>query len=117
MDPLTAMLPTTPAEPPNGSYKFQVMEFTGNKQLLAMYGNGYGASVVQGPYSYGGSAGLYELAVLHGDDPDTAPLCYATEITDDVIGHLTQEEVVALLHRISKLTPNLACRHKHPLSR
>lgn len=61
--------------------------------------NGYGASVVRNAHSYGASAGLYELAVI-GQDGD---LDYDTVITDDVLGHLSVDDVNALLARISAL--------------
>ena len=61
--------------------------------------NGYGASIVRGPHTYGGPAGLWELAVLKGDD-----LTYDTPITTDVEGHLTEGDVEGLLTRIEALT-------------
>lgn len=60
--------------------------------------NGYGASIIQGDFSYGGSQGLFELAVLKNGE-----ITYETEITDDVIGYLTPEEVTVLLQRIESL--------------
>jgi hypothetical protein len=48
----------------------------------ARFDNGRGASVVKSPMSYGGDAGLYELAVLDA----TGKLDYTTPITADVIG-------------------------------
>lgn len=62
------------------------------------FANGYGASVIKSQYSYGGKNGLWELAVLdHGD------LCYDTVITNDVLGHLTWEQVETALEKIKKL--------------
>ena len=61
--------------------------------------NGYGASVVSHDGSYGGKQGLYEIAVLDS----TGDLCYSTPITDDVIGHATEEKVLDTLHRIRML--------------
>lgn len=65
-----------------------------------MFDNGYGISVVQGEYTYGGKLGLYEIAVLdkYGD------ICYTSEITNDVIGHLTELEVSDYMIKIQKLT-------------
>lgn len=64
-----------------------------------MFDNGYGISVVQGEHTYGGKLGLYEIAVLdkYGD------LCYTSEITNDVIGHLTELEVSDYMIKIQKL--------------
>ena len=60
--------------------------------------NGYGASVVRHPYSYGGDKGLYEVAVLKDDN-----ICYDTPLTSDVIGHCTLEKVADILIKIKNL--------------
>jgi hypothetical protein len=65
-----------------------------------MFNNGYGASVVSHSFSYGGNSGLFELAVLDKN----GELTYDTSITNDVIGHLTQEEVYVLLGKIKNLS-------------
>ena len=46
--------------------------------------------------------GLYELAVLKGT-PGKDALCYTTPITDDVVGHITPDEVTELLGKIEAL--------------
>ena len=61
--------------------------------------NGYGASIVRGLYSYGGSEGLWELGVLGPE----GRLTYATPITNDVLGWLTDEMVTDVLQRIADL--------------
>ena len=71
-------------------------------QKLYRFANGFGASVIRTKYSYGGEQGLWELAVTHYDG-DTHSLCYDTEITDDVIGNLTEADVDTLLQRIENL--------------
>ena len=63
------------------------------------FDNGYGVSVVKGPYTYGGSNGLYELAVLNSE----GEISYNTDITDDVIGHRTENEVSEVLEKIQSL--------------
>jgi hypothetical protein len=60
--------------------------------------NGYGASVVNTPYTYGGDKGLYELAVIKDDE-----LCYDTPITNDVIGYLRPEDVTDVMEKIQQL--------------
>lgn len=75
-----------------------VTDKSGGKQWVWKFANGYGASVIQNQYSYGGSAGQFELAVLHNGD-----LTYDTPITDDVIGHLDWSEVEELVDRIEAL--------------
>jgi hypothetical protein len=61
--------------------------------------NGYGASVVCTPYTYGGDKGLYELAVLDSE----GSLTYATSVTDDVIGYLRPEDVTDVMEKIQQL--------------
>lgn len=61
--------------------------------------NGYGASVVMGPYTYGGKEGLYELDVLDSN----GDLTYETPITDDVIGYLNEDDVTEVLKQIQEL--------------
>lgn len=70
-------------------------------QAKEFFPNGYGVSVVQFPGSYGAENGLYELAVLTSD----GKLTYATPITEDVEGHLTEDAVMALVLRVRAL-PN-----------
>jgi len=77
----------------------------GGVQKLFRFPNGYGASVVQFPYSYGGDSGLWELAVIRysGEDTDAFSLTYDTPITDDVLGHLSEQDVDALLDQVAAL--------------
>ncbi len=84
--------------------KFNDLEFKqdiqrGLNAARVMFDNGYGASVVVGPYTYGGEDGLYELAVLGSD----GKLTYDTPVTDDVEGYLTENEVTKLMEQIQKL--------------
>lgn len=62
------------------------------------FANGYEASVVQGPHTYGGSSGLWEVAVC-----TSSGLCYDTPITDDVIGWCDDAKVAELLMKIAAL--------------
>lgn len=63
-----------------------------------MFDNGYGVSVIRFQGSYGWDSGLYELAVLYGDE-----ICYSTDITDDVIGYLTPENVTEIMEKVQNL--------------
>jgi len=67
-------------------------------QALIYFDNGYGASVVRTPFSYGGDRGKYELAIYH-----KGSICYDTHITNDVIGYLTEDEVTDFLRQIQEL--------------
>lgn len=68
-------------------------------QCRIKFPNGYGASIVKGPYSYGGRDGLFELAVLGSN----GEISYETPITDDVVGYLTEDGVSVLLAEIELL--------------
>ena len=74
---------------------FKDLEFnphpTGMGSILARtdFDNGFGVTVVQTPYTYGGDKGLYELAVwkdhaIHYDNPVA---------NGDVVGYLREEDV------------------------
>jgi hypothetical protein len=63
------------------------------------FNNGYGASVVIGPHTYGGEDGLYELAVLDNN----GNLTYETPVTSDVEGYLSEDDVTRLLEQIQNL--------------
>ena len=63
------------------------------------FSNGFGASIIKSPYSYGGKNGLYELAVF-GQDGD---ITYDTPITNDVLGYLSETAVSEALAKIQAL--------------
>lgn len=87
------------------------------KQAVHLFENGYGVSVVRGPYTYGGRHGLYEMAVLvhshnHETKVDEWNITYETKLAspdgtihevDDVIGFLTEEGVSHYMTEVSKL--------------
>ena len=76
-------------------------------QARHFFDNGYGISVVRfrgivGGGSYGYEEGLYESAVLKGTE-ENWHICYDSVITDDVLGHQSEEEVEVLLYEIENL--------------
>lgn len=82
--------------------KDSVMPHNGNHQVLHRFDNGYGASVIQGPYTYGGPEGLYEIGVIVWEG-DKYGLTYDTPITDDVLGYVEPEDVQGYLDQIEAL--------------
>ena len=84
-------------------------EGAGNRQWVYRFPNHYGASVVQGIYTYGGPEGFYELAVLTWDD-DESELTYETPVTDDVLGWQTIEDIAGVLLRIAVLPERVLAR-------
>lgn len=61
--------------------------------------NGYGASVVCNSMSYGNKEGLFEVAILKGDE-----ICYKTNISNDVIGWCDFDKVAEILDRVKNLS-------------
>lgn len=83
---------------------FSQRPLNGGDQTVYKFDNGYGASVISGgTFTYGGDEGLKELAVIKFQSEDKWRICYETEITDDVIGYLSDEEVENLLLQIEAL--------------
>ena len=94
--------------PPSDDYREYILsshELHGGNQMIMRFPNGYGASVVQHSGSYGHENNLAELAVIKFYGPGDLDwhLCYETEVTNDVIGHLTKEECIELFGRIKNL--------------
>lgn len=82
-------------------------QLNGGIQYLAKFPNNYGASIVQHSFSYGGDKGLWELAVIKYEEGETNidnfALTYKTPITNDVLGHLTDDQVNEILDKIEAL--------------
>lgn len=77
----------------------------GTEHYQFHFKNGYGASVIRGPHSYGGPQGLYELAVLKRNRLYHRywDITYDTPITSDVLVNLEVDDIVKALEDISKL--------------
>ena len=87
--------------------KFEDLEFKKIEDASNLIGvkcqmvfeNGYGVSVVSHTHSYGGTKGLFEVAVLGKD----GNLTYDTPVTSDVIGYLNPEEVTEIMDQVQSL--------------
>lgn len=90
------------------------LEAFDNGQLLFRFPNGYGASVIYGVGTYGWHEGLFELAVLWWESNNRYFLVYDTPITNDVLGYLTPEDVLAAIEYIAVLaTPPIPPVPRH----
>ena len=78
----------------------ETIELPGHTQHAYYFDNGYGASVLRTPHSYGSRLGLWELVVLKEMPARVWSVCYHTPITKDVIGWLSEEAVDILLAEI-----------------
>jgi predicted nicotinamide N-methyase len=96
----TELNPTTVELLKSLSTDFKEGPLYGGFHYTAKFKNGYGISIIKHENSYGHEDDMWEIAVLKGDD-----LCYDTSITDNVIGWLTEYEVVSYALRIEALDP------------
>lgn len=79
-------------------------EKNGGTQVVHRFDNGFGASVIRGPYTYGGPKGLFEVGVIEFEgDGDGYGLTYDTPITNDVLGWLDEAAVEGVLAQIEAL--------------
>ena len=73
-----------------------------NFHYVFNFPNKYGASIIKHRGSYGYEEDLFELAVLAFDSGKWG-LTYNTPLTDDVLGCLSNEEVLETLEKIKNL--------------
>jgi len=71
----------------------------GGIQAKMLFNNGYGVSVINGGGAYTKGDDEYELAV-YGRGGE---MCFDTPITDDVLGHLSADEVSEVMVRVAAL--------------
>ena len=78
--------------------EFKSKDYKDGQASRMEFDNGYGVSVICGFGAYGNNDKPYELAILkHGS------LCYDTEITNDVIGYLTPDDVTKYMKQVQEL--------------
>jgi hypothetical protein len=76
----------------------------GNDQWKFKFDNNYGASIVRGPYTYGGGEGLFEMACIKYErNSDDYDLYYDDGMWTDVRGYLTIEDIDELLEFIKNM--------------
>lgn len=80
----------------------------GGVQMVYKFENGYGASVVRFPFSYGGYLGLWEMALLKFKNSEDGELLWEIVYREDfaggdVAGHLSDKDVTELLMWIKSL--------------
>ena len=83
--------------------KFKDLEFkkhsAGSGKISQLdFDNGYGVSVIFGSLFYSNGIDIYELAIFKDGN-----ICYDSGITDDVLGHLSEEEVSEYMVKVQNL--------------
>ena len=71
------------------------------ERVRLTFENGYTASIIRGPYTYGGPAGLFEIAVIEPDGFLAG--VFEGEWGDSVLGHLSTDEVVEWVKKIAAM--------------
>ena len=79
-------------------------ERPGAYQCVLDYGDKYQLSVITGKGACGGDRGLYEIAVFKNGDFARLPGIISPDASDDVIGHLTEAEVDAIMFKMFFVT-------------
>lgn len=81
---------------------FKDLEFNSHSicgtQARINFDNDYGVSVVCGIMFYSNGISTYELAILYKDQ-----ITYNTDITNDVLGHLDENEVTGIMIKVQNL--------------
>lgn len=72
------------------------------KHAVMFFPNGYGVSVLFGKHFYSNGFDTYELAVIRKCG-DGYSMAYDTPITNDVLAHLTEDEVTEAMIKVQKL--------------
>lgn len=82
------------------SYEIRPANFCHNERQRWLFTTRHGleVSVARGSTTYGGSQGLFELAIL-----EDGRCCYTTPITSDVLGYLSESEVLEVLDQAAVL--------------
>lgn len=74
----------------------------GVKHAIMFFPNGYGVSVLFGKHFYSNGFDTYELAVIRKSG-DGYSMAYDTPITNDVLAHLTEDEVTEIMIEVQRL--------------
>ena len=85
---------------PYNKYIIDINSINNGMQVLFKFDNNFGLSVVCHSFSYGNKQEKFEVAVIKFESDDTWSLTYDTEITDDVLGYQSKEDVISLIERV-----------------
>lgn len=88
--------------------EFEIHPIGNGLRAKMFFKNGYGVSVVRFKLMFGGYGSYtsndkeWELAVIHGDE-NKFDIVYNTPITDDVLGHLSADDVSEIMAKVKCL--------------
>jgi len=93
----------------NNDYDSRTEKYVRGFRCIFRFSNDFGASIIKRHGSYGFKDNLWELCVLHFDDKtmeNDYALAYGTDITGDVEGHLSDDNVAEMCIFIQRLKKN-----------
>lgn len=82
----------------NMAKSFEEGSRLGGLYYFAEFDNGYGIDIIKHNGSYGREDDLFEIAVMKDGE-----CCYSTPITDDVVGWLSDDEVMDYVAQVQAL--------------
>jgi len=82
--------------------KMMPTEIPNGVQAILKFGDDYELSIIRSDFSYGGSKGLYEIAVFKNGQLKELP--GITREGDTVKGYLSQEEVMGIVKKMHLVT-------------
>jgi hypothetical protein len=73
--------------------------------VIFRFDNEYGISLVCHSFSYGNKNDEFEIAVIkfNSEDNEDWDIVYNTEITNDVLGYVTKEDVIEIIQKVINL--------------
>lgn len=81
------------------SYIIDINSYNKGMQVLFRFPNNFGISLVCHSFSYGNSNDEFEIAIINynSEENDDWDICYTTELTQDVLGYQSKEDVIDVI--------------------
>jgi hypothetical protein len=73
--------------------------------VVFRFDNEYGISLVCHSFSYGNKNDEFEIAIIkfNSEDNKNWNICYDTDITNDVLGYQSKEDVIEIIQKVINL--------------
>jgi hypothetical protein len=82
------------------SYIIDINSYNKGMQILFKFPNDYGISLVCHAFSYGNASDEFEIAIAKFEpDSDNWRVTYDTDITGDVLGYQSKEDVIDVIQK------------------
>jgi hypothetical protein len=83
------------------SYIVDINTVNRGMQVLFRFPNNFGISLVCHSFSYGNDSDEFEIAIINynSEDNDDWDIFYTTELTQDVLGYQSKEDVIDVIQK------------------